>query len=55
MDERLKRGGTTAAVFGAGGDLTRRKLSPAPDNNYRNGRLDHVGRITGFYPDGVER
>ena len=48
MDERLKRDGTTAAVFGAGGDLTRRKLIPALDNNYRKGGLYRVSSIMWF-------
>ena len=48
MDEQVKRGGTTVVVFGASGDLTRRKLIPALYNNFRKGRLDGVGNIMGF-------
>lgn len=39
---------TSVVIFGATGDLTRRKLIPALYNNYRKGRLDHVSRIVGF-------
>ena len=35
-------------IFGASGDLTRRKLVPALYNVYRKGRLPHGTRITGF-------
>ena len=39
---------TTVAIFGASGDLTRRKLIPALFNLYRKGRLPANTRIVGF-------
>ena len=41
-------GGTTAVIFGASGDLTRRKLIPALYNNFRKKRLPAGLRIVGF-------
>lgn len=38
----------TVVIFGATGDLTRRKLMPALYNNYRKGRLSHLRRVVGF-------
>ena len=38
----------TVVIFGATGDLTRRKLMPALYNNYRKGRLNHLQGIFGF-------
>ena len=45
MDGRYS---TTVVVFGASGDLTRRKLVPALYNLYRRGRLPHGTRVVGF-------
>lgn len=39
---------TTIIIFGASGDLTRRKLVPALYNLYRKGRLPEDTRIVGF-------
>ena len=39
---------TTIVIFGASGDLTRRKLIPALFNLYRKGRLSANTRIAGF-------
>jgi glucose-6-phosphate 1-dehydrogenase len=39
---------TTVVIFGASGDLTRRKLIPALFNLYRKGRLPANTRIVGF-------
>ena len=39
---------TTIVIFGASGDLTRRKLIPALLNLYRKGRLPANTRIVGF-------
>ena len=41
-------GGTTVVIFGASGDLTRRKLIPALYNNFRKKRLPGGLRIVGF-------
>ena len=41
-------GGTTVVIFGASGDLTRRKLIPAFYNNFRKKRLPAGLRIVGF-------
>jgi len=41
-------GGTTVVIFGASGDLTRRKLIPALYNNFRKKRLPAGLRIVGF-------
>lgn len=41
-------GGTTIVIFGASGDLTRRKLIPALYDNYRKKRLPAGLRIVGF-------
>ena len=38
----------TIVIFGATGDLTRRKLMPALYNNFRKGRLNHLQSIVGF-------
>ena len=38
----------TVVIFGATGDLTRRKLMPALYNNYRKGRLNHLQAVVGF-------
>ncbi len=38
----------TVVIFGATGDLTRRKLMPALYNNFRKGRLNHLERVIGF-------
>jgi glucose-6-phosphate 1-dehydrogenase len=38
----------TIVIFGASGDLTRRKLIPALYNNFRKNRLDDGVRIVGF-------
>jgi len=38
----------TIVIFGASGDLTRRKLLPALYNNFRKNRLDNGVRIIGF-------
>ncbi|MFW5994689.1 MAG: glucose-6-phosphate dehydrogenase [Spirochaetia bacterium] len=38
---------TSVVIFGATGDLTRRKLIPALYNNYRKGRLERVQHIVG--------
>ncbi|CAD7842923.1 MAG: Glucose-6-phosphate 1-dehydrogenase (EC 1.1.1.49) [Olavius algarvensis Delta 4 endosymbiont] len=38
----------TIVIFGASGDLTRRKLIPALYNNFRKRRLDNGVRIVGF-------
>lgn len=38
---------TTIVIFGASGDLTRRKLIPALYNNYHKGRLPDCPRIVG--------
>ncbi len=38
----------TIVIFGASGDLTRRKLIPALYNNFRKNRLDKGVRIVGF-------
>ena len=40
--------GVTVVIFGASGDLARRKLIPALYANYRKGRLRRVRRIVGF-------
>lgn len=39
---------TTIIIFGASGDLTRRKLIPALFNSYRKGRLPQTFQIVGF-------
>ena len=39
---------THIVIFGATGDLTRRKLVPALYNLYRKGRLPTAARIVGF-------
>ncbi len=39
---------TTIVIFGASGDLTRRKLIPALFNSYRKGRLPERFNIVGF-------
>lgn len=39
---------TTILIFGASGDLTRRKLIPALFNSYRKGRLPEQFHIVGF-------
>jgi len=39
---------STIVIFGASGDLTRRKLIPALYNNFRKNRLDAGVRIVGF-------
>jgi glucose-6-phosphate 1-dehydrogenase len=39
---------TTIVIFGASGDLTRRKLIPALFNSYRKGRLPSQTNIVGF-------
>ena len=39
---------TTIVIFGASGDLTKRKLIPALYNLYRKGRLDQELQIVGF-------
>jgi len=41
-------GGSTVVIFGASGDLTRRKLIPAIYNNFRKKRLPTGLRIIGF-------
>jgi glucose-6-phosphate 1-dehydrogenase len=41
-------GGSTVVIFGASGDLTRRKLIPAIYNNFRKKRLPAGLRIIGF-------
>ena len=41
-------GGITVVIFGASGDLTRRKLIPALYNNFRKKRLPAGLRIVGF-------
>ena len=43
-DERMK---TSVVIFGASGDLTKRKLIPALFNNYRKGRLKDDIQIIG--------
>jgi len=40
--------GVSVVIFGASGDLTRRKLIPALYSNYRKGRLERVRRVVGF-------
>ena len=42
------RGSTTVVVFGASGDLTRRKLVPALYNLYKKGQLPNGTRVVGF-------
>ena len=39
---------TSIVIFGASGDLTRRKLVPALYNNFRKGRLQDGVRIIGY-------
>ena len=39
---------TSIVIFGASGDLTRRKLLPALYNSYRKRRLPENARIVGF-------
>jgi glucose-6-phosphate 1-dehydrogenase len=39
---------TTVVVFGASGDLTRRKLVPALYNLYKKGQLPNGTRVVGF-------
>ena len=39
---------TTIVIFGASGDLTRRKLIPALYNNFKKGRLEDCSHIVGF-------
>jgi glucose-6-phosphate 1-dehydrogenase len=39
---------TTIIIFGASGDLTRRKLAPALYNNFLKGRLAECAHIVGF-------
>jgi glucose-6-phosphate 1-dehydrogenase len=46
MDEVQKP--TTIVIFGASGDLTRRKLIPALHSSYRKGRLPADTRVVGF-------
>lgn len=41
-------GGTTVVIFGASGDLTRRKLIPALYNNFKKKRLPAGLQIVGF-------
>jgi len=41
-------GGTTVVIFGASGDLTRRKLIPALYSNFKKKRLPERLRIVGF-------
>ncbi len=45
MNEALP---TTIVIFGASGDLTRRKLMPALYNSFRKARLPKTTRIVGF-------
>ena len=39
---------TTLVIFGASGDLTRRKLVPALYNLYRKGRINRQVQVVGF-------
>jgi len=48
VSEDDRRAPTSVVIFGASGDLTRRKLIPALYSNYRKGRLDRVKQIVGF-------
>lgn len=48
MNGRQNHARTSIVIFGASGDLTRRKLVPALYNNYRKGRLTSVKQIVGF-------
>lgn len=47
VDDSSESTPTTVVIFGATGDLTRRKLIPALYNNFRKGRLERVRHIVG--------
>ncbi len=46
---------SSIVIFGASGDLTRRKLIPALYNLYRKGRLWETTRIVGLPEDRIQR